>query len=69
MTKSKRKDKLIILIDLKDIKPEQIDEQIEVRKKLIGEMVGNLYPAILQGEIDKLKKMRDDFITENEMNL
>ena len=57
------------LIDIKDIKPEQIDDQIEVRKELIGEMVGNLYPAILQGEIDKLKKMRDDFITESEMNL
>lgn len=57
------------LIDIKDIKPEQIDDQIEVRKELIGEMVGSLYPAIVQGEIDKLRKMRDDFITENEMNL
>lgn len=59
----------MLIIDIKDIKPEQIDEQIEIRKKLISEMVGSLYPAILWGEIDKLKKISDDFITENEMNL
>lgn len=57
------------IIELQYVKSEQIDEQIEVRKKLIGMMVGNLYPAILSGEIDKLETMKADFINENEMTI
>lgn len=34
----------------------EIYEQIDIRKKLIGDMVGNLYPSILYGEIDRLYK-------------
>ena len=55
--------------DLKNIKHEQIDDQIKIRKKLIDEMVGNLYPVILQAEIEKLKRLRDDFLTEDEMKI
>lgn len=59
----------MLIIDINKIKPEQADEQIKIREKLIGEMVGNLYPRILNGEIEKLKALRDDFIGENEMIL
>jgi len=34
----------------------EVFEQIDVRRKLISEMVGGLYPSILEGEIDKLYK-------------
>jgi hypothetical protein len=54
---------------IEKIKPEQIEDQIEIREELIGEMVGNLYPAILRNEIKKLKALRDDFINEREVRL
>jgi len=39
------------------LKDEQkIFEQIDVRRKLISEMVGRLYTNILESEIDKLHK-------------
>jgi len=39
------------------LKDEQkIFEQIDVRRKLISEMVGRLYTNILESEIDKLYK-------------
>lgn len=56
-------------IDVKDVKHEQIDEQIEIRKKLISELVGDLYPRIVSAEIEKLKKMKNDFIKESEMDV
>jgi hypothetical protein len=34
----------------------EIFDQIDLRRKLISEMVGRLYPNILEGEIDKLYK-------------
>ena len=39
---------------LKDI--QEIDVQINIRNKLISEMVGTLYPSILKSEVDKLYK-------------
>ena len=54
---------------INEIKFEEIDYQIEIRKKLIGEMVGRVYPAILLGEIQKLKSMKCDFIQEVEMQI
>ena len=57
-----------MLLDIKDIKSEQVDEQIEIREHLIGLMVGNLYPTILRGEIEKIKELKD-FITESEMEI
>jgi hypothetical protein len=39
------------------LKDEQkIFEQIDVRRKLISEMAGTLYPSILESEIEKLYK-------------
>jgi hypothetical protein len=46
-----------------------IDAQINIREDLISECVGSLYPAILQGEIDKLEVMKTEFIREEEMEL
>jgi len=59
-------------IELKDITPEDIDDQIKIRRELIDEMVGNLYPAIVQGEIDRLISMKEhenDFIKADEMDI
>jgi hypothetical protein len=42
------------LKDISKITIDEIDEQIDVRRKLIKDMVGNLYPDILNSEIDKL---------------
>ena len=50
-----------MISEINKIKYDQIDEQIEIRKKLINQMVGNLYPQILRDEIDKLKEMKKDF--------
>ena len=33
-------------------------EQISVRRNLCMQMVGQLYPSILMGEIDRLEKLR-----------
>lgn len=37
----------------------EINQQIELRKNLIQQMVGWLYPSILQGEIYSLKELLD----------
>ena len=39
---------------LKDIPFDEIIEQIEARYQMIRQMVGNLYPSILSGEIEVL---------------
>ena len=54
---------------VQDVQYHEIDDQIKVREYLIGQMVGSLYPQVLQGEIDKLKKFKEDFISEQEMEL
>lgn len=46
------------LKDLSNIKKEDIDDQIKIRQYLIGIMVGNLYPRVLENEIVKLKVMK-----------
>lgn len=33
---------------------QELCAQIDIRRKLISEMVGKLYPSILEGEIDKI---------------
>ena len=58
-----------VYIDMKKITPDIIDVQIRVREDLLSQMVGNLYPLILSNEISKLRLMKSDFITENEMKL
>ncbi len=58
-----------MISDINKIKPEDADEQIKIREKLLTEMVGNLYPSILNSEIEKLKSIRDDFLNENEMKI
>ncbi len=37
---------------------EDLDRQIEVRKRLHGEMVGNLYPGVIVDELVKLIERR-----------
>lgn len=38
--------------------PEEIDAEIEQRRQLISQMVGQLYPSILSDEIDQLQKRK-----------
>lgn len=48
------------LKSIDEIKSE-IDEQIRIRQHLIThELVGTLYPAILNSEIIKLRKMKNE---------
>ena len=47
-----------ILIELDKITDERIQEQIDVRKYLITQMVGTLYTAILLDEIAVLRERR-----------
>jgi hypothetical protein len=37
---------------------EDIEKEIEVRKKLLAQMVGSLYPSLLNDEIAELEKHR-----------
>ena len=49
------------LLDKKEfdrLTKEQVIEQIEMRNNLLKEMVGWLYPSILQDEISILKELR-----------
>lgn len=60
----------MILLDIRKVNYNHIDEQIQVREDLINEMVGSLYPAVLRGEIEKLRRMKNpDFISEEEMEV
>lgn len=54
---------------VQDVQYHEIDDQIKVREYLIGQMVGSLYPQVLQGEIDKLKNLKQEFISEKDMEL
>lgn len=40
----------------KDLSVTALKEQIELRRKLINQMVGSLYPRILEDEIEKLQE-------------
>ena len=44
--------------DLSNIKKEEIDDQIKIRKHILQDLVGNLYPQVLNSEIEKLKIMK-----------
>lgn len=44
--------------------PDGIQQEIEDRRTLLGQMVGTLYPAILRGEIEELRKLRDQQVAE-----
>jgi len=45
--------KYIAAVD--EVPDDQLREQIELRRELIANMVGNLYPLILVDEVEKLK--------------
>lgn len=49
----------IELKDINKIESGEISDQIRVRRYLIGEMVGNLYPRILEREIAALIKRQE----------
>lgn len=34
----------------------KLQEQINERRKMIAQMVGSLYPSILQGQIEKIRE-------------
>ncbi|MCK5308961.1 MAG: hypothetical protein KAJ73_10140 [Zetaproteobacteria bacterium] len=38
-----------------ELSDDEIQEQIQARRFLVGQMVGQLYPSILYGEIHRLK--------------
>lgn len=42
------------LEEAKKLEPDQILVEMQERRKLINEMVGQLYPSILAGEIEQL---------------
>lgn len=46
------------LIPVAEVPYEQIKEQIQLRHKLLHEMVGWLYPSILLAEISELSQRR-----------
>lgn len=48
--------------DLKEFvyTPEQINEQIEIRSKLLSNFVGDFYPRIVLNEIEQLKKLQKE---------
>lgn len=59
---------MTILADKKNFKSLnriQIDEQIELRKDLLKQMVGQLYPAILQDEIVELRRLLSEEIPDS----
>ena len=65
--------KLLSLTELNDELENAIQQQIDVRKQLINEMIGNLYPGILVTEIAKLKNIKNkikdyDYIIQNRPN-
>lgn len=41
-----------------DLTAEEIDREIEVRRKLLLEMVGNLYPGVVADEMMRLRALR-----------
>ncbi len=46
--------------EFNDLTDEEIDIEIEVRRGLIKQMVGSLYPSILCGEIETLFELKND---------
>jgi len=42
------------LLSVEETQLSEIGEQIRLRRKLIGDMVGTLYKGILEGDIEKL---------------
>lgn len=44
--------------DFDKLTPEEIDVEVEERRKLIAGMVGTLYPSILSDEIADLMELR-----------
>jgi len=60
------KDKRLIKIEEALKLPiEGINKQIEVRKHLINQMVGTLYPSILWDEIEKLEDCLEELKNES----
>lgn len=46
--------------EFNNLTDEEINEEITIRKELIGQMVGSLYPSILCGEIETLLEYKKD---------
>ena len=46
--------------EAKKLTPQEIDKQIDIRKRLIREMIGHLYPSILNSEINQLIQFQKD---------
>jgi len=44
--------------------PEEIDEEVAERRRLIQQMVGQLYPSILSSEIAELSGLRNMSVLE-----
>ena len=47
------------LLRVDEVPPSRILEQIDVRERLMKQMVGTLYPRVLASEIDKLETQRE----------
>ena len=41
-----------------ELTAEEIDREMRERREMIDRMVGRLYPAILSGEIEELRRLR-----------
>jgi hypothetical protein len=52
---------LIDKSEFEKLNPQEIRKQIEIRDDLITEMVGWLYPRIIQSEIDTLEELLESY--------
>ena len=43
--------------DFKKLSKAELCEEMEIRRELIGQMQGNLWPAVLEKEIDELLRL------------
>ncbi len=50
---------------IQNISDDKIDHEIWIRETIIVKLVGNLYPSILQGEIEILKE-RKQYLKEQQ---
>lgn len=51
------------LVPVADVQPWQLREQIAIRRKLVGQMVGSLYPGVVRDEIRKLSQRLEHYMT------
>jgi len=58
-------EKLIKIKEALTLPTEEVNKQIEIRKHLISQMVGTLYPSILWDEIEKLEERLEELENED----